>query len=191
MYILPIILIVALFNVFSPKADTFDDRFHFKNTNQEFSSRKYSRKTVSRYKRSRAYLNAGRSNRVGTYRSRFSGGSVVGGRPAGCPHAYCGCASARYVGLSGAQWNLAANWLRLPRAAPAPGMAAARRGHVFILKHQVAGNNWMVYDPNSGGGLTRVHVRSLAGYTVVNPRGSQYARNNSYTAVKRKWRNRR
>lgn len=100
---------------------------------------------------------------------------VVGGRPAGCPRAYCGCASARYVGLKGAQWNLAANWLRLPRAAPAAGMAAARRGHVFILKRHVSGNRWVVYDPNSGRGLTRVHVRSLAGYTVVNPRGWIYA----------------
>ena len=54
---------------------------------------------------------------------------------------------------------------------PAPGMAAARRGHVFILKRHVSGNRWLVYDPNSGRGLTRIHVRSLAGYTVVNPRG--------------------
>jgi|GEM_PF-3732250 len=100
---------------------------------------------------------------------------VVGGRPAGCPRAYCGCASARYVGLEGRQWWLAANWLKLPRAAPAPGMAAARRGHVFILKRHVRGNRWLVYDPNSGRGLTRIHVRSLAGYTVVNPRQGIYA----------------
>lgn len=124
----------------------------------------------------------------------FANATVVGGRPAGCPHAYCGCASARYVGLSGAQWNLAANWLRLPRTNPAPGMAAARRGHVFILKSHVSGNRWLAYDPNSGGGKTRIHVRSLAGYTVVNPRGG-YA-NNYATAVKRvsykrKWRYRR
>jgi hypothetical protein len=28
-----------------------------------------------------------------------------------------------------------------------------------------------LYDPNSGGHLTRVHKRSLAGATIVNPRG--------------------
>lgn len=100
---------------------------------------------------------------------------IVGGRPAGCPARYCGCAAARYVGLKGAHWNLAANWLRLPRAAPAPGMAAARRGHVFILKRHVRGNRWLVWDPNSGRGLTRIHVRSLAGFTVVNPRSGIYA----------------
>ena len=100
---------------------------------------------------------------------------IVGGRPAGCPVRYCGCAAARHVGLKGAQWNLAANWLRLPRAAPAKGMAAARRGHVFILLRPVSGNRWLVFDPNSGRGLTRIHVRSLAGYTVINPRSGIYA----------------
>lgn len=159
MYILPLIIILSLFN--SPKVDTFEDQFYFKSQSSEFSARK-----------------------------RSYGSTVVGGRPVGCPHAYCGCASARYVGLRGSQWNLAANWLRLPRTAPASGMAAARRGHVFILKHHVSGNNWMVYDPNSGGGLTRVHVRSLAGYQIVNPRGS-YASNSNYTASKRKYRYRR
>jgi len=180
MFIIPLSFFIIL-SFLTPKIDNFDNRFHFQTYEISSVKKKYKRARISR----------GASNRVGTYRSRFSGGNVVGGRPAGCPHAYCGCASARYVGLSGSQWNLAANWLRLPRAAPASGMAAARRGHVFILKHHVSGNNWMVYDPNSGGGLTRVHVRSLAGYTVVNPRGSSYASNSNYTAVKRKYRYRR
>ena len=96
---------------------------------------------------------------------------IVGGRPAGCPARYCGCASARHVGLSGAKWNLAANWLTLPRASCAPGMAAARRGHVFIIKACHGNGTVTAYDPNSGGGKTRIHTRSLAGYTVVNPRG--------------------
>lgn len=96
---------------------------------------------------------------------------IVGGRPAGCPARYCGCAAARHVGLSGAKWNLAANWLTLPRASCAPGMAAARRGHVFIIKACHGNGTVTAYDPNSGGGKTRIHTRSLAGYTVVNPRG--------------------
>ncbi len=102
-------------------------------------------------------------------------GTVVGGRPAGCPRAYCGCASARYVGLRGRQWWLAANWLRLPRAAPAPGMAAARRGHVRIIVASLGNGRYRFYDPNSGGGLTRITIGTLAGYTVVNPRARNFA----------------
>jgi hypothetical protein len=49
-------------------------------------------------------------------------------------------------------------------------MAAARRGHVFVLEAHVGGDEWMVYDANSGGHATRIHVRSIRGYTIVNPR---------------------
>jgi hypothetical protein len=103
--------------------------------------------------------------------ARAGNGTVIGGRPSGCPRAYCGCASARYVGLQGRQWWLAARWLSLPRAAPAPGMAAARRGHVRIIIGVLGGGRYRFYDPNSGGGLTRITVGTLAGYKVVNPRG--------------------
>jgi hypothetical protein len=65
--------------------------------------------------------------------------------------------------------NLASNWLRFPRAAPAPGMVAARHGHVFVLEQHLEGDTWMAYDANSGGHATRIHARSLRGYTVVNP----------------------
>jgi len=67
--------------------------------------------------------------------------------------------------------NLAANWLRFPRAAPAPGMVAARRGHVFVLNRHIRGKVWWVWDANSGGGKTRVHPRSIAGFKIVDPRG--------------------
>jgi hypothetical protein len=58
--------------------------------------------------------------------------------------------------------------------APSPyiactGMLAARHGHVFVLEQHVGGDVWMAYDANSGGHATRIHVRSLRGYTVVNP----------------------
>jgi hypothetical protein len=69
--------------------------------------------------------------------------------------------------------NLAANWLRFPRAAPAPNMVAARRGHVFVLKQHIAGNTWLVHDSNSGRGRTRVHPRSIARYVIVNPHGGR------------------
>lgn len=98
---------------------------------------------------------------------------VIGGRPAGCPHAFCGCAASLHLfGKIIPALNLAANWLRFPRAAPAPNMAAARPGHVFVLKQHIAGNQWLVFDPNSGGHHTRLHARSIAGFTIVNPRSS-------------------
>jgi hypothetical protein len=100
-------------------------------------------------------------------------GQVIGGRPAGCPHSFCGCgASIRVFGRIVPGLNLAANWLRFPRTSPAPGMVAARRGHVFVLEQHVEGDTWMAYDANSGGRATRIHARSLRGYTVVNPRAA-------------------
>jgi hypothetical protein len=51
-------------------------------------------------------------------------------------------------------------------------MAAVRNHHVFVLIRQVDGSNWLVHDGNSGRGLTREHVRSIKGYTVVDPQGT-------------------
>lgn len=102
--------------------------------------------------------------------------TVIGGRPAGCPRAYCGCGtSLEHFGKIIPFYNLAANWLTLPRSAPASGMVAARRGHVFTLKQHVAGSVWIVKDYNSGRGLTRIHARSIAGYSIVNPHAARYA----------------
>lgn len=113
------------------------------------------------------------SHRTETSRVNSRGGQVVGGRPAGCPRSFCGCgASLRVFGRIVPGLNLAANWLRFPRTSPAPGMVAARRGHVFVLEQHVEGDTWMAYDANSGGRATRIHARSLRGYTVVNPRGA-------------------
>jgi hypothetical protein len=36
-----------------------------------------------------------------------------------------------------------------------------------------ANGNATVYDPNSGHHLTRIHQRSLAGYTIVDPNGNR------------------
>lgn len=97
---------------------------------------------------------------------------IVGGRPAGCPSSFCGCgASLRVFGRIVPELNLASNWLRFPRTSPAPGMVAARRGHVFVLEQHLGGDMWMAYDANSGGRATRLHARSVRGYTIVNPRG--------------------
>ncbi len=97
---------------------------------------------------------------------------VVGGRPAGCPHAFCGCGASLYLfGRIIPSLNLAANWLKFPRTSPAPKMVAARRGHVMVLESHVSGDVWIVHDSNSGRHLTRLHARSIAGYVVVNPNG--------------------
>src|SRR3974390_2036313 len=65
----------------------------------------------------------------------YDSGSVVS-HPSGCPwHAFCGCgASVRIFGHPVRNLFLAANWFGFPRAAPAPGMAAVRRHHVFIIE---------------------------------------------------------
>ena len=98
---------------------------------------------------------------------------VVGGRPAGCPNAFCGCEASLYrFGHVIPELNLASNWRRFPRAAPAPGMAAVRSGHVMILQAEVGNGVWTVHDGNSGGHVTREHARSLAGYTIVDPSGA-------------------
>nr|WP_247774092.1 hypothetical protein [Bradyrhizobium sp. 192] len=113
----------------------------------------------------------GRSLRMSVASSDMSETRIVGGRPAGCPRSFCGCGAAiRVFGRIVSELNLAANWLRFPRSAPAPGMVAARRGHVFVLERHVAGDVWMAYDANSGGHATRIHARSLKGYIIVNPR---------------------
>ena len=117
------------------------------------------------------------NHRVARYRNAMasvevqgSAGQVIAGRPPGCPHSFCGCgASLRVFGRIVPGLNLASNWLRFPRTAPAPGMVAARHGHVFVLERHVGGDTWMAYDANSGGHATRIHARSLRGYTVVNP----------------------
>jgi hypothetical protein len=97
-------------------------------------------------------------------------GRVTGSRPSGCPHAFCGCEASLYrFGHIIPELNLASNWRRFPRAAPAPGMAAVRSGHVMILQQQINGNVWSVHDGNSGGHLTREHSRSIAGYMIVDP----------------------
>jgi hypothetical protein len=104
-------------------------------------------------------------------------GIIVGRRPAGCPSEFCGCEASLYVfGEIRPELNLASNWARkFSRASPAPGMAAVRNHHVVVLMSHVEGNDWLVHDGNSGGGLTRDHVMSIRGHIIVDPRGSRSA----------------
>lgn len=108
-----------------------------------------------------------------SYRSptRIASSGTLVAHPAGCPaRLFCGCgASVRVFGHSVRELWLAANWYKFPRAAPAPGTVAVRRHHVFVLEADLGGGVWQVYDANSGRGGTRVHARSIAGYTIVSP----------------------
>jgi len=100
-------------------------------------------------------------------------GTVIGARPSGCPHSYCGCGLRKYLGLADERLNLASNWARLlPRTpGPGPGVAAVRNHHVMYIESSAGNGQWMVRDYNSGGGLSRMHVRDVRGYVFVNPRG--------------------
>ncbi len=113
-----------------------------------------------------------RKSRAGRRRVYASNdGKIIGGRPAGCPHAYCGCGLRKYLGIADKRLNLARNWARLfPRVAnPQPGVAAVRSGHVMYIERSAGNGRWLVRDYNSGGGLSRLHVRSVRGYLFVNP----------------------
>jgi hypothetical protein len=109
----------------------------------------------------------------GTPVAAADAGTVIGSRPDGCPHAYCGCGLRKYLGLADARLNLASNWARLlPRASgPAPGVAAVRSGHVMYIEAAAGDGMWLIRDYNSGGGLSRLHVRDVRGYVFVIPRG--------------------
>ena len=98
--------------------------------------------------------------------------AAIVAHPAGCPaRQFCGCGAAvRVFGRPVRDLWLAANWYRFPRAAPAPGMAAVRPHHVFVLEADLGGGVWQVFDANSGHHATRIHARAIAGYTIVNPR---------------------
>lgn len=99
-----------------------------------------------------------------------NGNQVIGGRPAGCPHAYCGCGLRKFLGIDDVRLNLAANWGRLfPHTSARPGAVAVRHHHVMLLVSHVGGSWWIVRDWNSGGGLTRIHVRNTKGFAYVSP----------------------
>jgi hypothetical protein len=105
--------------------------------------------------------------------AQSSSPATIVDHPAGCPaHLFCGCGAAvRVFGHPVRSLWLAANWLKFPRTTPAPGMVAARPGHVFVIEALRDNGRVLAYDANSGHGLTRIHEVSLHGFTVVNPTG--------------------
>lgn len=96
---------------------------------------------------------------------------IIGGRPQGCPFRYCGCGLAKFLGINDKRLWKAWNWAKLfpRRATPAPGLAAVRHGHVMYIQAAVGNGQWLVRDYNSGGGLSRLHVRSVRGFVFVDP----------------------
>lgn len=93
--------------------------------------------------------------------------------PQGCPRVrFCGCGVAVRVFGSAVRslWPSQA-WRKFPRSVAGPGKVAIWRSHVAYIEAIDANGNAVVYDPNSGGHRTRVHTRSLAGATIVDPRG--------------------
>jgi hypothetical protein len=120
------------------------------------------------------FLAGVKSIRVSMHRERRAESGAIVAHPSGCPRrAFCGCGAAVHVfGQPIRELWLAANWFRFPRAAPGAGMVAVRRHHVFVLEADLGGGVWRVYDANSGRHVTRIHARSIAGFTVVNPHGA-------------------
>jgi hypothetical protein len=121
----------------------------------------------STYRRGRAVVLDANGNRV----RRLDEGTIFGGRPVGCPHSYCGCGLRKFLGLSDKRLNLAYNWARLfpHEVAPRPGLAAVRNHHVMYIEAAASDGQWLVRDYNSGGGLSRLHIRDVNGYVFVNP----------------------
>jgi hypothetical protein len=140
----------------------------------KYQKRKVSKRKIGPSARSRSLTAAARvASMTGDRRA-----AQILPHPPGCPpRAFCGCGAALDVfGKHVRSLWLARNWFQFPRAAPAPGMVAVRKHHVFVIREVRGGNMVLAYDANSGGRKTRLHLRSLRGYAVVNPRGSRYAR---------------
>ena len=115
--------------------------------------------------------------------SYSDGERVVGGRPAGCPHAFCGCGASIYVfGENRRELWPASAWFRFPRTYAHAGAVAVRSHHVAVIIGGSPGA-WLLHDSNSGGGLTREHVRDLHGYVFVDPYG-EASSGTEYTARK-------
>ena len=143
---------------------------------RSYRQNRVSRAASHRVKQSRMRLDA-QPTEISHQRASRDDVSFIS-HPQGCPRrAFCGCGAAVRVFGSPIRslWPSAA-WFKFPRTYPASGMVAVRYGHVFVLESHVGGNEWLVSDYNSGGHKSRRHVRSLAGYVVVNPHGVKMAR---------------
>lgn len=85
-------------------------------------------------------------------------------RRASCSHG----ASVEVFGRHVRNLLLAANWLGLPRVAPALEMVAAIRGQIIVLRQHIRGYTWLAYGANSGSRRMRSHGRSIVAFFIVN-----------------------
>lgn len=94
--------------------------------------------------------------------------------PKGCPTniPFCGCGTAVEIFNAPirALW-LAANWFQFPKAKPAPGMVAVKKGHVFKIEKVLGPKTVLAKNHNSKDHKSYLQVMSLSGYSIVNPRG--------------------
>jgi len=76
---------------------------------------------------------------------------ATGGRPAGCPHAWCGCWLAAHLGLSDRSLWAARRWALIghPAGGPQAGAVVVWRHHVGLIK-AVEGNRILVLSGNDG-----------------------------------------
>jgi hypothetical protein len=134
--------------------------------------------TLTKSRTARVAASAGDSVGARGYASANEDTTIFGGRPSDCPHSYCGCGLRKYLGLDDTRLNLASNWARFfpHESAPRAGLAAVRSHHVMYIESAVGDGQWLVRDYNSGGGLSRLHVRNVRGYAFVNPRAQLAAR---------------
>lgn len=101
-------------------------------------------------------------------------GHVVA-HPRGCPwRLFCGCGvSVKIFGHPVRRLYSALAYRRFAPVAPAHGMAAWRHrpggGHVVYIIRAYGNGTALVYDPNSGHHLTRIHTISLRRFHVVDP----------------------
>lgn len=99
--------------------------------------------------------------------------------PKGCPPIlFCGCGVSVWAfGKSIRSLWLARNWFRFPRDIARDGNVAIFRGgkHVAGIKRVYGDGTALLYDPNSGHHLTRVHRRSIAHAVIVNPHRQRLA----------------
>ena len=104
-------------------------------------------------------------------RASYGEGEIVP-HPSGCPHTqFCGCGVAvKVFGEPRRELWPASAWRRYPRASCAPGRVAVWGGHVAAILECLGDGTARLYDPNSGGGLTRIDVRPLPSL-IVDPHG--------------------
>jgi hypothetical protein len=95
----------------------------------------------------------------------YDSGTIIGGRPAGCPVRYCGCGARLYLGINDIRLNLAANW---PRYYKGNRMIAVWSHHVALVERMTGPNEALLRDYNSGGGLSRLHIRNISGARIIN-----------------------